>query len=166
MKRKGLLLVIIATLIVTVGCFGNTQTKTPTIYADTTGYEAKLANENWIMPAEVKISKYYAGAQAEWSIRIHNGRDVLTSFSINYRVPGKIRTGYVAAPVEAENWVIITDKSLVFAPKETKDILIILAMPKGAYVESDNWEFWISVMEQGQGNVQTEMCSRWLVSMK
>lgn len=52
-------------------------------------------------------------------------------------------------------------------PKETRDILVVLAMPKDAVVFAPKWEFWISVIDTTQkGMVQTELATRWLVSMR
>ncbi len=168
MKSK----VILSSLLVAVAVFSScvsAPVPVPTntaVNIDLSFEESNRVNQNWITPAEVKISNYYAGAIAEWSIRIHNGKDVINSFAISYRDPGKTREGYLPAPIEARDWIIIADESLVFAPQETKEILITLAMPKGTVVAAKQWEFWISVMEQRQGNIQTEMASRWLVSMK
>ncbi len=146
------------------GCASASQP--PITTYDTTEEEYARINQSWISPAEVKVSNYYAGAQAEWNIKIHNGKDVLTSYRISYREPGKLREGYLAAPENAQDWIIISDEALVFAPKETKEILITLSIPKGTVVTDKKWEFWVSVIEQGQGNIETEMCSRWLISMK
>lgn len=88
-----------------------------------------------------------------------------TEFAVYYRYPNRVAEGYNYPGDETEEWVIIADATPVLAPKETRDILIAVELPEGA-VTPDRWEFWIAVMEKGQGSVQTEMCSRWLVSMR
>ena len=216
-----------------------TTTKISNIDAEA---EARLINDNWVSPAEVKIANYYPGAKAEWAIRIHNGNDAeirkeayrvgteanetvvpikvkfpiaaadytkvtvtsdntgetliptayneettevtisgflpevtrvitltytaWTEYLVDYETPNRTREGYSGPQVEAEDWIIIADTTPVLAPKETREILVTLAIPKGATVEADKWEFWTSVTAQGQGNIQTEMATRWLVTMR
>jgi len=59
-----------------------TETSKSTTYipavTSTSEIEARLMNDTWVSPAEVNISKFYAGARAEWTIKIHNGNDLLT----------------------------------------------------------------------------------------
>lgn len=184
-------------------------------------------------------------------------------FSITYRQPNQTTGDYLKAPVEVQSWVIVADATLIFRPKETKEILVALDMPEvieddvalmwratqqgsdylvttreqyyqvalkeyegkdGAEqlalaetekkmlenpqanllmyltnigsvnkrqfsqdrigdmaritellsnelvelkdLRKDKWEFWTSVKEGGQGEVQMEMCTRWLVNMR
>lgn len=54
-----------------------TTTSIPAI-TSTSDIEARLINETWVSPAEVKIGNFYAGARAEWTIKIHNGGDIST----------------------------------------------------------------------------------------
>lgn len=128
--------------------------------------EQRLIDKTWISPAMVQIGNYYPGARAEWSLRLHNGGDTMAEFLVSYRYPDYIKEGYNTAPPEARDWVIITDPTPVLAPKETREILVVLAVPKDVVVTSKQWEFWVSVVEQTGGMVRTEMCSRWLVSMR
>jgi hypothetical protein len=89
-----------------------------------------------------------------------------TEFKISYRIPDNTMNGYAKAPPNAQDWVIIADSTTVFRPKETKEILVVLQIPEGTVVLDKQWEFWTSVSEGGQGTVQTEMCTRWLVKMR
>jgi len=123
-------------------------------------------DRTWISPGKVMVGNFYPGARAEWNLTIHNGKDTPADFAVSYRVPDYVAEGFEKAPPEAQDWVIIADPTPVLAPKETKDILVFLDMPKTAKIESKKWEFWIAVMEQTGGMVVTEMCSRWLVSMR
>jgi hypothetical protein len=40
-----------------------------------------------------------------------------------------------------------------------------LDLPAEAQVP-DRWEFWIGVKENNQNTLATELCSRWLITMK
>ena len=124
-------------------------------------------DRTWLSPGKVQISNYYPGARAEWNVTVHNGNNTHTTFAITYREPSYTAAGYVKPSVEAQSWVIIADSMPVLAPKETRDILVTLAMPGGVINYPMKWEFWISVMDKSQtGMVTTELCSRWLVEMR
>lgn len=111
--------------------------------------------------------RFHPGARAEWYISVHNGNDETTVFSVTYKVPDRIARGYIAAPTIVEDWVMITDPTPVIAPKETRNILIVLEMPSDAPYIAPKWEFWIAVKDLTQtGFVQTELCSRSLISMR
>lgn len=80
---------------------------------------------------------------------------------------------YEKPPKEAQDWVIIADSTPVLMPEETRDILVVLEMPKDAEVFASHWEFWISVIDTtgenvktGTNIVRTELASRWLVIMR
>ena len=125
------------------------------------------ADRTWISPGKVNIGNFYPGARAEYPITIHNGADTKTSFSVTYRYPDHVGEGYVKPPLEVQDWVIIADSTPVLMPKETRDILVVLEMPKDSKVFAPKWEFWISVIDTSQvGMVVTELCSRWLVAMR
>ena len=124
-------------------------------------------NVTWISPGKVNIANYYPGARAEYPVTIHNGNDVATGFSVSYRHPDNTATGYSKPPPGAESWVIIADATPVLMPRETREILIILAMPEDAAVFAESWEFWVSVTDASQtGEVKTAMAVRWLVDMR
>lgn len=90
-----------------------------------------------------------------------------TPFSVNYRHPDNVDEGYAKPPDEAQDWVIIADTTPVLAPYETRDILVVLAMPQDAEVFAPKWEFWVSVKDTSQtGFVAVELACRWLVSMR
>ena len=115
----------------------------------------------------MNIGNFYPGARAEYPLLVHNGKDTAASFSVGYRYPDHVGEGYTKPLLEAQDWVIIADATPVLLPKETREILIVLAMPGDAAVFAPKWEFWISVKDTEQvGMVQTELCSRWLVSMR
>lgn len=121
----------------------------------------------WISPGKVNIGNFYPGARAEYPLTIHNGNDTATGFSVRYRYPDHVGEEYVKPPPETQEWVIIADPAPVLMPRETRDILIVLEMPAGSAVFAPKWEFWVSIMDTTQeGMVQTELATRWLVSMR
>ena len=130
--------------------------------------EESLYDRTWISPAMVEISNYYPGGSASWSLRVHNGKDTEARFLVAYRVPDKVKEGYAMAPVEAGDWVIVADPTPILAPKETREIRITLVVPASTGAEDlpVTWEFWTSVIEVTGDMIQTEMCTRWLVSMR
>lgn len=122
---------------------------------------------NWISPGKVIVTNFYPGARAEYPITIHNGGDTSASFAVTYRYPDHVGDGYVKPIDEVQDWVIVVDTTPLFAPRETRDILVTLEMPENAEVFAAQWEFWISVIDASQsGVVQTELCVRWLVTMR
>lgn len=90
----------------------------------------------------------------------------LTEFKVYYRVPNRVGVDYVSATEAQQEWILVADMTPVFLPKETKDVLITLYMPAGAAAPGEKWEFWVGVTRSGQGTVQTELISRWQVSMR
>ncbi|MCJ7805209.1 hypothetical protein MUP46_01015 [Patescibacteria group bacterium] len=125
------------------------------------------ADRTWLSPGKVNISNYYPGARAEYNITVHNGNSLPAKFAVTYREPSYVAPGYEKPPVGAQDWVIVADPTPVLAPRETRDILVVLEMPKDVTNYPMKWEFWISVMDNSQaGTVTTELCSRWLVSMR
>ncbi len=145
-----------------------TPAETNISQSEVSGIEGMLSDKVWISPAEVQVGNFHSGARAEWNIRVHNGKSKLTQFEITYRIPDNTREGYLMPPKEAQDWVIIADNSPILLPNETREILVVLAMPKDVdeTITGKKWEFWISVVEGGQGLVQTEMGERWLISMR
>ena len=124
-------------------------------------------DRTWVSPGKVQIGNYYPGGRAEYSVTIHNGKDTSTEFSVSYRYPDNVATGYDKPPLEAQDWIIIADMTPILMPKETRDVLVALTMPKEAKVESKKWEFWISVIDMAQtGTIRTELCVRTLIDMR
>lgn len=146
---------------------GNSTAPTPTNGASNSEVEELLYDRTWISPGKVHVGNFYPGARAEWTLLVHNGKDVAASFAVSYRYPDHVGEDCVKPIEGVEDWVIIADPTPVLAPKETREILIVLAMPSDAAVFAPKWEFWISVIDTTQtGMVQTELCSRWLVTMR
>jgi len=125
------------------------------------------ADKTWISPGKVNVGNFYPGARAEYPITIHNGKDTATKFSVTYRYPDHVGEDYLKPTPEVQNWVIIADSTPVLIPKETRGILVVLAMPEDAISPGQKWEFWVSVMDTTQtGIIKTELCTRWLVDMR
>lgn len=90
-------------------------------------------------------------------------------FNIGPKIPEKAMVGFVKAPIETQDWIIITKPKIVMAPYETREIPISIEMPEDIKDGSfpPNWEFWISVIDASQkGVVNIELCSRWLIKMR
>jgi hypothetical protein len=159
MKRIILLVAAVAVLLL-VGC----PSSSPVIEKPEPGPE--LYDEVWISPGKVNVDHFYPGARAEYPLTIHNGNDQPTEFSITYREASSPEEGYVTAPDETQDWVIIADPTPVIAAKDTKEVLIALEMPEDA-TAPPNWEFRVVVKDVTQtGMIQTELACRWLVTMK
>jgi len=125
-------------------------------------------DQTWISPGKVHIANFYPGARAEYSMTIHNGGSKEASFAVAYRYPDHVGEGYSKPTEEVQEWVIVADATPLLAPRETRNVLVVLEMPKDA-VEAlgPRWEFWVSVKDLSQdGMVQTELCSRWFVHMR
>lgn len=126
-------LILVGLVIFVIGMVGCTaapvvpQQPNPTINEDV---EARLVDRTWISPAMVQIGNYYSGARAEWSLRLHNGKDTPVKLVVSPRKAGYTKESYFIAPSEIQDWVIVADSTPVLAPKETKEILVVLAMPK------------------------------------
>ncbi len=120
----------------------------------------------WISPGKVIVGNFHPGARAEWPVAIHNGEDTERTFQIRYRNPDRVEEGYIKAPEVVQDWVIVSDPTPILAPRETREVLVIVDMPIDAESPSPRWEFWISIKDISQGGmVQTELIVRWLVRM-
>jgi hypothetical protein len=169
---KTLAISLVAIIMLLSGCVGYTEPNEPPSIPVPNQTEVVLPKDppmdkTWVSPGKIEISNFYPGARAEYPITIHNGKDTETLFSVAYRYPDNVATGYDKPNYEAQDWVMVVDTTPILAPKETRDILVVLSMPKEAKIDSDKWEFWISVMDMTQkGQIRTELCVRWLISMR
>lgn len=147
-------------------------TATPEVKEKTNGAErleppAFLYDRTWISPGKVMVGNFHAGARAEHPLSIHNGSDKEATFSVSYREASHTNEEYPKAPKVVQDWVIIADTTPVIAPKATEDIMVAIVMPEDAIITEPKFEFWIVVRDTTQaGMVQTELGSRWLVSMR
>ena len=151
---------------VPVADFTGEPTPTPVLIGDEPPVDV-----TWVSPGKVEISNYYPGAKAEYPVTIHNGSVDAVTFTVAYRHPDNVATGYSEPVPETEDWIIVADATPILMPNEKRDVMIILAMPKESGVDKtltgDKWEFWVSVRDMSQaGTVRTELCVRWLVSMR
>lgn len=129
------------------------------------GIESRLIDTNWISPGKVTIGNLYKGAQAEYSMRIHNGSAQATIFQITVRQPDY--TDGEKLPYECLNWVNIPQKAVYVSGKGTVDALITVKMLEDSGYKGKDYEFWLSVVDSSQkGMIQTELCSRWLISTR
>ena len=175
--NKFVVILLLATLLSTVGCQpANTQAvpavdsiprTSQKISSETVLTSQPPTDQTWISPGKVNIGNFHEGATAEYPITIHNGSDNTAKFSVYYRIPDHTEEGYVSATNVQQNWIIVADSTPLLYPKETRDILVSLTMPKEAIAPAQKWEFWIGITKVGQtGLVQTELATRWLVTMR
>jgi hypothetical protein len=158
--KKLIGLVLVTALLLVAGC----TPSGPVIEEPQPGPE--LYDQVWISPGKVNVNHFFPGARAEYPLTIHNGNDQTAEFSITYREANSPAEGYVAAPAEAQDWVIIADPTPVLSAKETKKVLIAVDMPEDATAPK-KWEFQVVVKDTSQtAMVQTELACRWLVTMK
>lgn len=132
--------------------------------------DVKLTTDNKNDKLSVTNSKegylYIEGFASAESRKLTIEYVALTEFKVYYRLPTRVGTDYTFATEAQRDWILIADMTPVFLPRETKDILITLAMPEEAIAPGLKWEFWIGVIRDGQGTVQTELISRWQVAMR
>jgi hypothetical protein len=126
---------------------------------------SELADGTWLSPGKVQVSNVLPGNRIEENITIHNGSETAITFLIYYRIPDYVEDNFVTAPIDAQNWVKIDQASVLLAPKEKREIPIILDLPNDAETP-ERWEFWIGVKPKGENIITAELCSRWLISMK
>lgn len=127
----------------------------------------ELYDKTWISPGKVEVGNFHPGARAEWPLTIHNGNAEPARFEVRYREPSQCEEGYVKAPGIVQDWVLIADPTPLLEGYETREVLIAVVMPEDAESPAPNWEFWIVTKDVTQaGMVQTELASRWLVSMR
>jgi len=150
--KKILIVSLILVLILTTGLSCTSQQTT------------ELANKTWLSPGKIQVSNVLPGKRIKQSITIHNGSEDTTSFLVYYRIPDYVEGNFVAAPANAQDWIEIEETSPVLAPRETKEIQVILNLPKNIQTP-ERWEFWIGVKEAQENMLTTELCSRWLITM-
>lgn len=144
---------------------------TPEVKEEETQAPVVMAGEppedrTWISPGKVQVGNFFPGARAEWGITIHNGADEDRRFKVEYRKADRVQEGFGFAPEGAKDWIIIANADPVLAPKETRDILVVLDLPIDAVVPP-KWEFWISVKDVSEKSmITTALCSRWLIYMQ
>lgn len=128
--------------------------------------EERMKNVVWITPGKVTVDNLYAGAKAEYPIRIHNPNKVSTTFSLYGREAASTTEGYSKLPVELLKWVTITPSSLIVPAQSTGQALITVQIGKDK-LTTKKQEFWIGVMDDSQkGVVRSEICSRWMLSFR
>lgn len=132
---------------------------------DSKSIETRMIDTNWISPGKVTIDNLYAGAQAEYVLRIHNGGSQATIFQVTARQPDGSAVNKL--PLDCFDWVQIP-KNAIYAPaKSTVEMNITVKMLKDTGMRGKTYEFWLSVIDNSQsGMVQTELCSRWIVSTR
>jgi hypothetical protein len=122
-------------------------------------------DQTWLNPGKIQVKNTLPGDRIEQYITIHNGNNDTITFSVYYRTPDYVENNFVTAPDSTREWLEIGEESLVLAPKETKEIQVILDLPDDAQLP-EHWEFWIGVKQGQESMLTAELCSRWLITMK
>jgi hypothetical protein len=122
-------------------------------------------NSTWINPGKIQVDKLSPGRSVKHKIMLHNGNQTETGFTVYFREPDYTAEGFAPPPENAVAWININNQSPTLAPNETYEIEITLNVPEKMQLP-EHWEFWIGVKQNTQNTVVTELCSRWLVSMK
>lgn len=174
-KYIAVTILILGVMATCIACGGNRQgVETPEITPTPTGVQpiptelldTPAIDVTWLSPGKVEVGNFYAGATAEYPMRVHNGNNVSTPFTVAYRIPDNFATGFLPPTPEVANWVTIIGADTPLEAYETRDLTVTLSMPYGAVAPAHQWEFWISVKDNSQaGFVQTELCTRWLITM-
>lgn len=127
--------------------------------------EAGMMDTDWISPGKVTIENFYKGAEADYAMRIHNGGNTDTVFDVNPRQPDGIMNNKL--PLDCIDWVQLPQYSIYVPAKQTYEIPVTIKMLKDTGMKGKTYEVWISVINKGQkGMVQTELCSRWIISTR
>ena len=127
----------------------------------------ELYDKTWISPGKVEVGNFHPGGGAKWPLTIHNGSEEPAQFEVRYMEPGTVEEGYVKAPSIVQDWVIIADPAPLLEGFETREVMIAVEMPEDAESPGPRWEFWVAVKDVTQaGMVQTELASKWLVTMR
>ena len=120
----------------------------------------------WIMPAKVDISNVRPGDMASCDMEVHNGKSYAARFEIKFRMPDRVREGYVAAPASYVRYVTVTPAFLDLGPYETGVVSVLISIPANDPPPDCKWEFWISSMDtEVIGLLRQELCARWQVAM-
>ena len=130
--------------------------------------EKRLENVAWIYPGKVYIGNLSPGAQGEWTLRIHNERNIPNIFKVYLRRPDWTDSAYEVFPEKFDSWIIIdvVDGQVEVPPKSVQEILITVKMPSDHFAAGKKYEMWIGVRDGSQEGlmVQTELCGRMLIS--
>ena len=129
------------------------------------GLDAAPEDMTWMAPGKVHIKNLYTGAQAEWLITVHNGEQEARDFVVKPRIPDYTDEKYEEFTKEMLDWVSVSSPRVTLRARETLDILVTVTRPIRDEQAHQNFEVWISVMDDSQTSmVRTELCSRWLIS--
>ncbi len=150
-KKISLSLALMVILVAVMACY--------------TPQATSLSDKTWLSQGKIRISNLSPGKRVSEKISLHNGHEVATRYSVYYRIPDYVEAGFQSAPAEAKDWTVIAETSPRIGPQETKELQVVLDLP--ATVQTPRqWEFWIGVRESLGSGLTSELCSRWLITMK
>lgn len=155
--RAGLIVLVGLLAFIIIGCVP--------VNNDTPNIEEPELKGIRITPGLVEVDNYYCGAIAEYYVEIENDTNREAVFVVSYRYPTRTKEGFSFPSDRFGGWLRIEKPVVIILPREKQEVLITLNIPEEEEVTED-FEFWVSVMEQGQGMIRTEMCQKWRVSMR
>lgn len=166
MRGKRTLIPAVALLLLLAGC-SSVAGSPPPVPIPTLPASTGAPTGTWVYPGKVEIGNLYPGAEAEHTISVYNGNDKESTFLVYYENLPRASGEYQLAPEEVSSWVEISEVAPVLASNETRDILVILKVPKDAKVTVDKFGFLIVVAEKDQvGDVHVRNAVKWLVDMR
>jgi hypothetical protein len=125
-----------------------------------------LSNEgriysSYISPAKLEINNAFRGANPEFVLKVKNGTNNAITYSISVRDPDILEEGYSIIPL---SWIILEDKEIVVLARETKEVPIVINIPK--HLPSKKLMFWVSVKGKSSGMMKMELCSKVMVNIR
>lgn len=176
MKRVAAILMLIALVVMDIGCAPKPYITpvTPTVESPiakpitSSGSIGIGDTKVWVGTNQGLFSGggYYPGATAQHTIPIYNNYPQDIQVKLSFELPSAVGEGYVPAPSYVKDWVTFEEATPVIPANSMKEILVTLQMPKEAEVFAPEWEFRVTVVAVGQGNMQTAVSQRWLITMR
>jgi len=126
-----------------------------------------MKDVTYIYPGKVNVDGLYPGAEADFLMKVHNGKSEAAPFVLSAYQPGSAAQGYQPMPAEYLSWVSISDANPTVPPKESKDVTITIKLPANIQVSKKSYELWIVVKDVSQTEfVQTQLALRCLITIR
>jgi hypothetical protein len=134
---------------------------------DVNDVEKKMSGVTWINPGKVNVDGLYPGASGEQKIRIHNPKNTEAVFNIYRKDATRTTEGYTKLPTEYYTWIKISPSTLIVPARSTGEVLVAVTVGISDRPKLKKYETWIGVMDESQeGLVKTEICSRWMMTIR
>jgi hypothetical protein len=192
MRRLFALALCVALVVGATGCgIVEKESQRNIFIYDAPPMATSLCNFGLMLP-EVAIDKYWPGAVCVWPFALLNGNETAQyKLSISLPGPDQLENGYVAAPAEVVEWLMVGDMSVVLglsglnyadagpvpqwvysgtampelAPCELRIIPIALVVPVGTVDLPQRWQFMVKVLPASSDFIVAGVAQKCLVSM-